>query len=270
MHLVLLFFVGIAIGSFLNVLILRVNTGEGVGGRSRCFSCLKKLGWADLVPIASYVSIRGRCRYCKSKVSLQYPLVELVTGVIFVVIAIMMFGYRGPVFSNELFLSYALTVAFFSTLIAISVYDIRHKIIPDQFSLALFIIALTFEVTKIFSAADLARAELMPSILAALGVFGFFGGLWFISGGRWMGFGDAKIAISIGLFLSYPGILYGILFAFWSGALFGIAMMVAGYYNRKTEVPFGPFLAFGAMLAYIFLVFATDFYMWYYSVTGLS
>ncbi len=269
MHLVLLFLLGIAIGSFLNVLVLRVNTGENMRGRSRCFSCLKKLGWHDLVPILSYITIRGRCRYCKSKVSLQYPLVELVTGAIFVIIGVMMFGYDMPVISYSQFAIYLLTVAFFSMLVAISAYDARHKIIPDQFSIALFAIAALFEMLVLYQVSGNIRGEFIPSALAALGAFGFFGGLWLVSGGRWMGFGDAKIAISIGLFLGYPAILYGLLFAFWSGALFGIFMLVWGAYSRKAEIPFAPFLAFGCFLAYIFMYFASDFFLWYYSQIGL-
>jgi prepilin signal peptidase PulO-like enzyme (type II secretory pathway) len=261
MILVFLFLFGLAIGSFLNVLILRINTGETLGGRSRCFSCLAKLAWYDLVPLASYFAIRGKCRYCRSKVSWQYPIVELMAGVIFVVTGWIMFGAVNQVFTDGKIFQYILNVSFFSTLLAASVYDIRHKIIPDQFSLFLFVVAVISEVFMI--KAGVSGASLGADVLAASGAFIFFGGLWLISRGAWMGFGDAKLAISLGLFLGYPGILFGIVFAFWSGALFGIAMMVAGRYGRKTEVPFAPFLALGTLLAFIFM--ASGAVMSYYN-----
>lgn len=234
MILVLLFILGLAFGSFLNVIILRVNSGETLWGRSRCFSCLHKLEWRDLIPVISYINIGGRCRHCGSGISLQYPIVELLTGVIFVSTAYLIFGAPRFIFA----------AAFFTVLLAISVYDIRHKIIPDQFSLALLAVAAGFEVTSPFAWSD---------IFSALGAFAFFALLWLISRGRWMGFGDAKIAFSIGLFLGYPGVLIALTLAFWIGAIFGIGMLLAGVYGRKTEVPFAPFLALGAYGAFLFL-----------------
>ena len=251
MILVFLFLFGLAIGSFLNVLVLRINTGETLRGRSRCFSCLAKLAWYDLIPLASYFAIRGKCRYCRSKVSRQYSIVEFMAGVIFAVTGWIVFGAVDPVFTDGKIFQYILNVSFFSALLAASVYDIRHKIIPDQFSLFLLAVAVVSEIFMLYT--NVSGASLGADFLAAVGAFIFFGGLWFVSRGAWMGFGDVKLAISLGLFLGYPGILFGIVFAFWSGALFGIAMMIAGRYGRKTEVPFAPFLALGTLLAFLFM-----------------
>src|SRR3989344_3933149 len=132
----LFFLVGLAVGSFLNVLILRTNTGMKLGGRSRCLSCLKKLEWPDLIPVVSYLVIRGRCRHCGSGISIQYPMVEMLTGFVFISLAYFMNPLAGDAAS---LIRYILASAFFSVLIAISVYDFRHKIIPDQFSIALFV-----------------------------------------------------------------------------------------------------------------------------------
>ncbi len=263
MIIVFLFLLGLCVGSFWNVLILRTNTGEGVGGRSRCFSCLAKLSWYDLIPVVSFATIRGRCRYCKSRISLQYPLVELATGIIFGAAGYIFFG--GYVFITlEAVLHYSLVVSFFSLLLAISVYDLRHKIIPDQWSLALFVLAVLSEVLVWLMGTGSPKED----ILAALGAFIFFGGLWFVSRGRWMGFGDAKIAPSLALFLGYPGAIFGVLFAFWAGAAVGVTLLVLGKAHRKTEIPFGPFLALGTLAA--FLLISSDAFVLFYKYIAIS
>jgi len=269
--LVFLFAIGLAVGSFVNVLVLRLNTGLTLRGRSRCFSCLERLKWYDLIPLVSYASIRGRCRYCRSKISFQYPIVEILTGIIFLSV-----GYITspvsilpwsvvPVVTSYQVLRYLLASAFFTTLLAISVYDIRHKIIPDQLSSALLAIAVLYELNTLYAFFD--RETFKLDIMSAFGAFLFFAGLWFLSQGRWMGFGDAKIAFPIGLFLGHPWTIIAILFAFWSGAIIGITMLVLKKYTRKSEVPFAPFLAFGAFVGYLFA--GTDILMWYYSSIGL-
>lgn len=253
---VFLFLLGLILGSFLNVVILRINTGANLKGRSKCFSCLKKLAWYDLVPLASFALIRGRCRYCRSKISIQYPIVELLSSFILVSVAY----YTNPFYemtdpflsggaSLEQIIRYVLIASFFLILLAISVYDARHKIIPDQFSLALGIVAVLLETLVMVRFFD--QEKLITDLLAAIGAFSFFGGLWFISKGTWMGFGDAKMAISLGLFLGYPMIIIGVFLAFWIGALFGIFLLLFKNYSRKAEIPFGPFLALGTYGAYV-------------------
>lgn len=261
-----LFLFGLAVGSFINVLVLRLNTGMTMRGRSRCFSCLERLKWHDLIPLVSYISIRGRCRYCRSKISLQYPVVELLTGVIFATLAYV----AGPIplvpvdFQSTLsffeIARYSLAALFFTTLLALSVYDIRHKIIPNQLSGALLVFAILYELNtmRVFLDSETLKLDLF----SALGAFLFFAGLWFISRGRWMGFGDARIALPIGLFLGYQWTIFAIFFSFWSGAIIGIILLLFKKYTRRSEVPFAPFLAFGAFLAY--LLAATNILAWYY------
>lgn len=251
MLLAFFFVLGLIIGSFLNVVILRTNTGETLKGRSRCFSCLRKLEWIDLLPVLSFLSVKGRCRYCGSKISLQYPLVELLTGIVFASSAYFFFGNVPYIVFDVLFVRYILVITFFSVLIAMSIYDARHKIIPDQYSLILLAIAVLFEGLRL--AEGVGARAIFQDIFSGLGAFAFFGGLWFVSQGRWMGFGDAKLSFSLGLLLGYPGIFIAVLLAFWIGAFFGIIMLIKGVYGRKTEVPFGPFLALGTYLAFIII-----------------
>lgn len=280
MVLTFLFLFGLAIGSFLNVLVLRFNTGETLRGRSRCFSCLKKLEWIDLVPLASYLVVRGRCRYCGSGISIQYPIVELITGVVFVLIGRVFFMPMPLQVTVVLFMEFLLALVFFSALIAVSVYDVRHKIIPDELSVFLFSVALFFEGVDVYRRvyddthpllARLYALSIQPGVLydvlGALGAFTFFAGIWFLSRGAWMGFGDAKLALSLGLFLGYPAIVFAVVFAFWIGALFAIGMLLFSSYSRKTEVPFAPFLAAGTLVA--FLLVAGNAVPWFYSILGV-
>ena len=256
---VFLFCLGLAVGSFLNVVVFRINTGETLRGRSRCLACLKKLDWSDLVPLFSFAIIRGRCRSCGSQVSIQYPIVEFLSGGVFVA--------AGRAFDPQTdIIAFAATAVFFCTLLAISVYDIRHKIIPDQFAATLLVAALIFEFQTL--APEFSFGALVNDFYAALGAFGFFAIVWLVSRGTWMGFGDAKIAFSIGLFLGYPDVVFALLASFWLGALLGIGLLVSKKASRRTEIPFAPFLAAGTFL--IFLAASGDSIPWYYTFMALS
>ncbi|MFA5291257.1 MAG: prepilin peptidase, partial [Candidatus Paceibacterota bacterium] len=130
---VVFFFFGLVIGSFLNVVILRYQTGRGLSGRSGCFSCGKKLNWYELIPILSFFFQRGRCRGCQSKISWQYPIVELLTGLLFALI----YWHLAGAWPEVIF--YCLIA---SLLIVITAYDLKHQIIPDQFVFAFILLSL--------------------------------------------------------------------------------------------------------------------------------
>ena len=241
---------GLIVGSFLNVVIYRHNTGMTVGGRSMCFSCGKKLKWFELVPVLSFVFLRGKCSVCKSKISWQYPTVELVTGLLFL-------GAYLTV-SNIYLLVYLLVQL--SLLIVIAVYDIKHKIIPDVFVYAFAGLAL-MSVLWIFVESHNFSIFLFD-VLAGPICFLPFAALWYFSKGTWMGFGDAKLALGIGWFLGIGDAYIAIVLAFWVGALVGISMIVYSRITQlshgqekvtmKSEIPFGPFLILG-LLIMIFL-----------------
>lgn len=239
---ILLFVLGLALGSFINVLVFRLNTGETIArGRSRCLSCLEQLRWYDLIPLLSYTIIWGRCRYCKTQLSVQYPLVELFAACIVVSVGFTVSPLDMP-------LRFLVISGFFLTLLAASVYDLRHLIIPDQLSLTLLFFVILFEGIQFSSVSGLGIAY---DLLAGVGAFLFFGGLWFVSNGAWMGFGDAKLAFSLGIFLGYPEIIIAIVLAFWLGAGWGIMLLLRRVATRKTEIPFGPFLALGTFITFL-------------------
>ncbi|MDP3762937.1 MAG: prepilin peptidase [bacterium] len=222
---------GTIFGSFANVVILRLGTGERVlTGRSRCFSCGRELRWFELIPLASFFVQRGRCRRCFSKISWQYPLVEFLMGLLFLFVYLKWDSVWWV-------LAWWLWMVFLMVILA--VYDLKHKILPDKYNY-LFVISGAFNIFGNFSFWSLA-----PALFLFL--------LWFFSSGRWMGLGDAKFMAAAGLFLSWPGSLTALLVAFWTGALGGLALLAAGRaVSLKSEIAFGPFLALGTLVSFFF------------------
>ena len=228
---------GAIVGSFVGVIAERLNTGQSfVSGRSRCNSCARFLGPADLIPIVSWVFSKGKCRTCKARVPVSYAVLELSLGVLFAL------SYL------KLGLGIALVLALgsLSVLALIVVYDLRHTIVPPVASLLLFICSLAYVLV---SSKDIQQLGISLMIAGAIGA-GFFL-LHVCSGGRAMGLGDAPIALSLSL-LCAPYAFSGLLFSFWIGALCGIGILALrrGGPKMGIEVPFVPFLALGFLLAY--------------------
>ena len=240
----IIFAFGAIIGSFLNVVILRYNTGRSVQGRSGCFSCGKKLRWSELVPIFSFLAQKGKCRTCQSHISWQYPLVEVITGLLFL-----------AVFWRE---GFAPQIIFFLTIISLfvvlMVYDIRHKIIPNGFVYAISLLALA----RLFWLAP----GYLPSIwelLAGPILFLPFFLLWWLSRGRWMGLGDGKLALAMGWLLGLSGGIAAVLLAFWAGLIASIALLVASRkLTMKSEIPFAPFLILSTIAVYLLKIGVED------------
>ncbi len=241
------FILGTIFGSFINVVILRYNTGLSVvSGRSKCFSCAKTLHWYENIPLLSFSFLGGKCSGCKSRISYQYPLVEFITGVLFVAV----FWRLG--FSRILPLYLTIT----SLLVIMSVYDLRHKIIPDLFvflfdALALILLIATYGPSNIFSGAGLI------DLLAGFILFAFFAFFWLVSGGKWMGFGDAKLALGVGWMLGLSGGIFAIISAFWIGAIWSLILLglqklhiSAFKLTMKSEIPFAPFIIIGLYLQF--------------------
>jgi len=213
-------------------------------GRSRCPHCQKELSWKDLVPLFSFLILRSRCRYCRQKISLQYPLVELATGILFVFIAIFNFQLATCNFLNTCFLFF---VSCF--LIIIFVYDLKHYIIPDKVIYpAIFISGIWYLASGIFFN-FYTRYEILNAAYSAIGTAAFFFFIVLFSRGRWMGAGDIKLAFLMGLILGFPNILAALFLAFSLGAIMGIGLIVFEKKTLKSEVPFGPFLVTGTFIA---------------------
>ena len=248
---IIFFILGLIIGSFLNVVIFRFNTERSFGGRSGCMTCQNKLSWSELVPLLSFFVLRGRCRNCKAKISIQYPIVELISGLVFAGLFLKfqdIFYINTFVFS----VSYAYYAVMFSLLLVIAVYDFKHKIIPDTLSLVFGVvtfIGLFFFSNFLFFPHIPSVLEFLSGILLAL-PFAF---IWLISKGTWMGLGDAKLALGLGWLLGFSRILSGAVVAFWSGAIIGFLLIVfTKKYGMKSEIPFAPFLVLGVFIAFLF------------------
>ncbi|MES3005797.1 MAG: prepilin peptidase [Patescibacteria group bacterium] len=278
---VAIFILGTIIGSFLNVVLYRYNTGKGIGGRSQCFSCRRTLTWIDLVPVFSYLFLGGKCRSCRSKISMQYPAVELLTGILFVasyLIDAHLFLLAPTMFLYELI--YHLIVMSF--LVLIIVYDIKHKIIPDAFAYSFALVAVLHLFVGIDSGGGiiLLQPQAWDMLAGAILAFPFYI-LWLVSGGRWMGLGDAKLALGIGWFLGLTAGITAIVVSFWIGAAISILLLLAikmvkglrkevsasfrsklPYLTIKSEVPFAPFLIIGLLSVFFFryTIFSTTLF----------
>ncbi len=236
----IIFLFGLVVGSFLNCVIYRLEREESfLKGRSYCPFCKHILNWQDLIPVLSFLFLKGRCRYCQQKISLQYPLVELATGLIFILVILT------P--SNIYAYAYLLLMSCF--LIIIFIYDLKHYIIPDKVIYPAIAIALIFNFPF--------------SILSAFGAAAFFLAIVLISRGKWMGVGDIKLAFLMGLVLGFPNILVALFSAFLIGAIIGIGLIAAGKKTLKSEVPFGPFLVTGTFMA---IFWGEKLINWYFNL----
>lgn len=237
------FVFGLAIGSFLNVLIYRLEKGESaLRGRSYCDHCKHALAWYDLIPLLSYVLLRGQCRYCRQKISLQYPLVELATGLLFFALLHTLVELR------FLYVSYLWAIG--AILLAVFVYDLKHFLIPDILVYSATGLAALWKIFEFLEVGTF--MPLIASLLAGLAAAAFFFSVYLISRGTWMGFGDAKLAFLLGLFLGWPLILVALFAAFCLGAIVGLILIAFKKKGLKSEVPFAPFLIVGTAVAFFF------------------
>ena len=248
---VIFFILGTIIGSFLNVVIIRYNTHRTFGGRSGCMTCGKQLSWYELFPVFSYFFLKGRCKGCQMRISIQYPLVEFFSGILF---ALLFLKFQNTFFLDTVGFtaSFAFYGTIFSLLLVIAVYDLKHKIIPDALALILGILSfsgLFFFANYNFSPHFPGLWEFLAGPLIALP----FALLWLLSRGRWMGLGDAKLAISFGWILGLSVAFSGLLVAFWAGAIIGLLLIAfSKVHGMKSEIPFAPFLVLGILLTFLF------------------
>lgn len=256
---------GLIVGSFTNVLILREGFGA-LRGRSACASCKETLRARDLVPVLSWIFLRARCRTCSAPISVQYPLVEAAVGLGFYVVG----GLLIPIYLK--IIACAIIVLF----VAIAVYDLYHMLMPNSWVWGWNVLAFLFtSVWLWYVGADVLQYAhtLWWGIAVALPLFA----LHFFSHGAWMGFGDVKFALGMGFLLGPYGFL-ALFYAFVTGAIAGLFLVFlsspAGMRVRalvtptgrsgeagakvtmKSEVPFGPFLILGTILVWFALLYA--------------
>lgn len=248
---------GLTIGSFLNVVAYRVPAGLSVvRPASACPGCGHGIRGRDNVPVVSWLALGGRCRDCRMSISARYPLVELLTGVAFLLVALFFApGIAAATTDPELAAAVITLVAFLylaAISIALSAIDLDVRRLPDPIVLPAYLVG-----AALLTAAALlgGRPEaLFPAAAGTVASLVFYGLLWFFAPAGGMGFGDVKVAGVLGMFLGYLGwgqLAVGVAAAFVLGGVFGIALIVAGRAGRKTAVPFGPWMFVGAWVGIV-------------------
>jgi leader peptidase (prepilin peptidase)/N-methyltransferase len=241
---IVVFLGGLLIGSFLNVVILRMNTGRSVvTGRSACARCNRTLMWYELIPVVSFLGLRGKCRTCRQGISFQYPIVELCMG-IYAVLAYTVYVLGGT-FSASAWVTFFFAVSIAAMLLVVTVYDLRHKVIPDAVVYPFILISFVSIIWRAMGGGFDAGKAIVDGVVVALPFFL----LWYLSKGKLIGFGDVKLMLGIGWLV---GLMMGysvMVFAFWIGAVVGLILIaVSRKHGMKSQVPFGPFLIAGLFI----------------------
>lgn len=247
--LALIFIFGTMIGSFLNCLIWRLHKKETILGRSYCPHCRRGIAWYDNVPILSFVFLRGHCRHCKKNISWQYPAVELTAGVLFV-IAFML--------NYELFLDFRFLSLFkywfiISVMIVVFIYDLRWYLILDIVTLPACLIIFLLNLSLGMDWRNL----LISGIIGG----GFFLLQFVVSRGRWIGGGDIRLGLLMGLALGWPDILTALLLAYFGGSIIGLGLIALGRKKMSSKVPMGVFLSAATLVVLFWGERILDWYL---------
>jgi len=249
---ILIIILGLAWGSFLNVCIYRIPLKKSlISSRSFCPNCKKNIAWYDNVPILSYLILKGKCRHCKHKISIQYPLVELFSSFL-LLLAYLKFDLSWQFFSGFVLIS---------VLIVVSFIDLNHRIIPDIITLPGIVLGLVFSYFN-------------PQASLSAAVIGFLsGGLSFyllayvgetVFKKESMGGGDIKLAALLGAFLGWKNLIVVILLASFLGALIGGLKLTLSKSEQDKTIPFGPFLAIASIVALFWGESLIGFYLSYF------
>lgn len=242
MFYVLSFILGASIGSFVNVIATRLHVAKVISSRSKCLSCGEALRAFDLIPVISYLFLRGKCRYCKSSYGIENIYVEVVYGILYVLLY--HFVIMGQMINIPTILWFIYYSAFFITLGVIALYDMRHTYIPLYY-LALYCV-VTLIMLYIRYIYDPTLVTLLSPVIVALP----FLMLWIVSRGRWLGFGDVVLFAGVGAFLGVAQGLAVLLVSVWLGAIVGVMFYI---YRRKdisqsTAIPFVPFIVISFLI----------------------
>lgn len=262
-YLLIIGFYGLVYGSFLNALVWRTHTGERIGSeRSKCPKCKTTLKVKDLIPVLSWISLRGKCRYCHEEISVQYPIVEIITSITFILSA---YFFVRPEITAE-WIALILWLAIVGHFIALSVYDIKWHLLPNKMVGTLLGFVLGYQAVRAISGVPMSDWLFSP-LIGAVAAFGFFYLLHILGKGAWMGGGDVKLVFVLGALLGGWSMLIALVLAFNIAALISVVLITTKLRTRKDIVPFGPFLLFGAWLAFLF---ADGIAKWYLRISGIA
>ncbi len=275
-----LFLFGLAAGSFLNVVASRYKPGNRlfdpkvINGRSFCPECRKQLAWYELAPVLSFLWQRGRCRHCGDRISFQYPLVEILSGLIAVAVPAVLFNVYGVAYLSAageniawFYAFSAIWILVFWACLLLSLIDFRHFIIPDQINAFIAGLGALFAAGQWYfgkfgflNGSFLGSYSLMfglrdnvwlNHLAAAFFAALFFGAIIYLSRGKGMGMGDLKLGAALGFLMGWPDIALALMLAFIVGAVFGVGLMILKKKGMKDFLPFGPFIVAGAALVFV-------------------
>jgi len=243
----LIFALGVGVGSFLNVLIDRLPRDEScLIGRSYCELCKTTLKWYDLIPLFSFIGLKAKCRYCHSAISFYYPVVEFITGALFLFVSSQLlteYQISNKFGNAEIYLRLIFFLFIVSTFIVIFFTDLKYGIIPDKVVYTAIVVTFLFLITNY-------QLLITNHLLSAVGSFIFFLLIFLVTRGRGMGFGDVKLAFLIGLLLGFPKTVVALYAAFLTGAVISIILILEKKKKFKgSTIPFGPFLVIGTFIA---------------------
>jgi prepilin signal peptidase PulO-like enzyme (type II secretory pathway) len=229
---------GLIIGSFLNCLIWRLYKNESLFGRSYCPHCRHQIAWYDNIPVLSFLFLKGRCRHCRQKISWQYPLVEIVTALLFYL------SFLGVASSAQFALELTRAWLLVTVLVVIFVYDSRWQLVPMN---------LIWPMTLILFLLNIFLGRPIISVVATGALTaGFFLLQYILTKKRGLGEGDIWLGLLLGVsFPSFPEIFLVLFLAYLSGAIVGLSLMLIKGKNGKMKIALGPFLAFGAIITLI-------------------
>jgi leader peptidase (prepilin peptidase) / N-methyltransferase len=261
----ILFVLGTVVGSFLNVAIWRWPRGEKADGRSHCPSCNKTLTARQLVPLISFLWQRGRCHYCAKRISGRYIIIEGVTGLLFAAAG----WYLNPVEAVDyvILLRWLFVLAI---LVCVFVIDLEHYLILDKiiFPAAAIVLLLNIGIDLLlFNSNFPVFGYTGGGLFAAAIASGFFYLIWLVSRGQWMGFGDVKFNVLLGLVIGWPLAIIALFLAFFLGALVGVVLMVFGGKQLGSRIPFGTFLSLAMVIT---MFFGPSIMVWYLGLIGWS
>ncbi len=249
------FIFGMVVGSFLNVCICRIPKDESiVSPPSHCPACSYQIRWYDNIPVVSYILLRGKCRGCGAHISLQYPIVELLNGTL----TLLLFLRFGPT------LAFSALFLLCSSLVVVTFIDIEHQIIPDEISLSGIVIGF---VLSFFLKGHSWLNSLLGILLGGGTLLLVAYAYQRLTGKDGMGGGDIKLLAMMGAFLGWKSVPFIIFASSLVGSLVGISIMLFQKKDSKLAIPFGPYLAFGALL-YIF--YGKPLIRWYLGLSGFG
>lgn len=248
---IIIFLLGTAVGSFLSTIVHRLKNGKkGIFiGRSMCPHCETQLNAMDLIPLASFLLLKRRCRYCEKNIPSYYFFIELLSGTIFLLLFLkfnfLTFGLNGIDINMAMLSNFLFSVILGSLLVAIFFFDLLYFEIPDHFSIPFAVLALLQSLAQ--------NTPTIRSMLAAIIItLIFFGGQIVLSKGKWLGQGDLRLGIGMAILFGWKLFLVALFISYTIGAITSIILMITKKFTMKSQIAFGPFLVLGTLITMLF------------------